>query len=378
MSTILTANDTQFKLSDSGEVLFQPQVNNPVPGEAVARIEKGDTALSPNIVFTDTALEGDAQMAVQAWFKRHVQSVLEPLVNLKIEGQDLPTPVAGICDALHGAMGVIHREELAHFIKDLDEDGRVPLRAKKVKMGPMLVFLPELNKPAAVRLKAVLWSVFHGAILPPPTPKDGVVSIVIDPESVNRAFHQVIGYPVFGPRAIRIDMLDRVVNAVYDAAKEGKFQAQHAMAEWLGCSIDDLYAVLRAMGHKQIREAEPVAKAGDKDAVVSSEVAAKPESKPEPKEAGAEVSAEASADLPKPEAAAGEAEKKPDVKPELSWFWIKKGRASDKPVRKKAYRKPEAKKKKGARKAKETKRYEFEAKKNDEDNPFAVLGQLKS
>ena len=47
-------------------------------------------------------------------------------------------------------------------------------------------------------------------------------------------------------------MLDRVICAVYDAAKEGKFQAPHQMAEWLGSNITDLYAVLEAMGHTKI------------------------------------------------------------------------------------------------------------------------------
>ncbi|HNS45597.1 MAG TPA: hypothetical protein PKH37_10255, partial [Alphaproteobacteria bacterium] len=71
-------------------------------------------------------------------------------------------------------------------------------------------------------------------------------------EGANPDFYRAIGYPLYGPRAVRIDMLDRVINAVYDGAKDGKFQAQHSMAEWMGCPIADLYGVLEAMGHKRI------------------------------------------------------------------------------------------------------------------------------
>lgn len=339
MNLIVNAADTQFKLSDSGEILFQKIPNNPLPGDVVAKLAKGNGALAPKI----EPLPGqeEAQERLKGWLAVHIATTLEPLINLKVSEEELPAPVQGICDRLFETLGIIHREELADFIGQLDADMRAPLRARKIKMGPLFVFLPDLNKPAAVRLKAVLWSLYNGEPLPPPTPKDGVVSFVIDPETVNRKFHQVAGYPVFGPRAIRIDMLERVVTLVYDSAKEGKFQAQTQMAEWLGCSLEDLYAILRAMGHKQI-PAEP-----------------KPET-----EAPAE----------------GEAE----VKPELAWFWIKKGRASEKPVRAKP-KKPEVKKAenpkkkvKGERKAKEPKTYEFGAKeKKPEDSPFAILQQLK-
>jgi ATP-dependent RNA helicase SUPV3L1/SUV3 len=114
-----------------------------------------------------------------------------------------------------------------------------------------LVFLPALNKPAGVKLRGLLYALWNDKPLPPPLPRDGVVSQKVD-ESANRDFYRAIGYPVYGPRAIRIDMLDRVISAVYDNAKDGKFQAQHKMAEWLGCQIDDLYGVLTAMGHRKI------------------------------------------------------------------------------------------------------------------------------
>src|SRR5690606_14147693 len=90
--------------------------------------------------------------------------------------------------------------------------------------------------------------------LPAETPKDGMVSFSVADKTVDADYYRSIGYPVYGPRSIRVDMLDRVVCAVYDSAKDGKFQAQHKMAEWLGCNILDLYAVLEAMGHKIIHD----------------------------------------------------------------------------------------------------------------------------
>ena len=350
---MLNTNEAQYKLSDSGDILYQKLLNSPLPGEPVAKLVKGETALTPDLeILTDAT---DAKDFLSGWLTKYIAETLAPLHALKAEDKDLTEPAKNICDKLYDTLGVIHREQLEDSIKELDNDTRAPLRARKIKMGPLLVFLPELNKPAAVRLKALLWSLYNDKALPPPTPKDGVVSFGIDPDAVDRQFHQVIGYPVFAGRAIRIDMLDRVVNNVYDTAAEGKFQAKHQMAEWLGCSIEDLYAILRSMGHKQIP-------------------AATPEETPT-EEQSTKKTDEKSEDQ-KPE------EKKPDIKPDLAWFWIKKGRASEKPVKKKpaatkSFKTDKPKKKKGDRKQKTPKTYEFKAEAKPEDNPFAVLQQLK-
>lgn len=247
------AQPKQFQLANDGHVLFQSDPTNPLPGEPVARIRKGDSALAPAI----EVLEGQDKAAVKEtvgqWMRVQIQQVLEPLVAL--DGVDaLPGPVRGICFQLYEAMGIVPRENLEDLIGSLDTDMRQILRNKQVRLGPVLVFVPALNKPAAVRLRAILWALWNNKPLPPAIPAAGVVSFSVDSAKIDRSFYQAVGYPVYGPRAVRIDMLDRVINVVYENAKDGKFQAEHKMAEWLGCSIEDLYAVLEAMGHRKIED----------------------------------------------------------------------------------------------------------------------------
>ena len=222
-----------------------------------------------------------------------------------------------------------------------------------------MVFQPDLNKPAAVHLRALLWTLFNDKTLPAAVPSDGVVSFKIDPAAIDARFYQAVGYPVFGPRAIRIDMLDRVISAVYDSADAGKFKAQHKMAEWLGCPIDDLYQVLTAMGHTKIHD---------------------PADQPKPEEAPATEPVAEVASETKPAV---------QVKPELATFRLKKGKAFQKPVEHKPRPRPEHKEKtKDRRPDKKTfKRPKPEeremrvmsanAKTKPEDSPFAVLQQLK-
>lgn len=382
---MLDAAPGQFRLSDDGFVLFQPHPTNPLPGDPVARLRRGAAALSPNfeLIADAAALNGvDAEAArekIAAWLTGHIEKILEPLAALA-KTEDLAQPVADICRDLHDSMGVTPRENLSAAIALLDSDMRQAVRARGIKLGPVLVFLPALGKPAAVRLKAVLWWLWQDKNLPAPTPKDGVVSYKIDTASVDENFQRAVGYPVYGPRAIRIDMLDRVISAVYDGAQNGKFRAEHKMAEWLGCTNPELYEILEAMGHVKIEDAPlPAPKAeADTAAVAASSMEARVDEKP----------AENMAQAPRPllalfrlkrhappaaaaprntDAAPGEIEKRPHKKYEAPAASFKK-------------KKPKADKFKKFEKNSEREARIISSKAPPQtlaDSPFAILQQLK-
>ena len=387
--SLLKAEPSQFQLTETGNILFQKTLNNPTLGDLIAKVVKGENIYVPKVEVLESdhvkaVGESDAQKAISAWLATHVDTVLEPLKRLEtvevlrkkedsdeMEALAFPeeaqTYAKAVMDKLHDHMGVIHRSELAEDIQKLDEDARRILRAKRVKLGPILVFLPELNKPKGVRLRGLLWSLWNEQALPAQLPSDGAVSIKIDAETVNKNLHLAVSYPVYANRAIRIDMLDRVINAIYDSAKDGKFEAQHAMAEWLGCSIEDLYDILSAMGHKRIvvEKVETLA-----ESVKTDEVDA-------PKE---DVTEDVSKEETKPVQKA--------VKPQLDTFWLKKGQAHKSHARKPSFdkkksfsdkknKKPYKKSGKPQRK-KEPMVMSAEAEVRPEDNPFAILGQLKS
>lgn len=257
---MIEAAPKQFALKDDGVIFFQPDKTNPLPGSPVAQIKKGEFFLQPDFDLIEGAdLHGTAPEAARdvigTWLKAHIYTVLEPLFTL-VTDEMLPEPVKEIALKLFEKTGIVPRGDVEDSIAKLDPDMRKVLRDKKVRLGPLLIFLPDLNKPAAVHLRALLWCLHNSVPLPAPLPRDGAMSSVVDVTNANADYYRAIGYPLYGPRVIRIDMLDRVINAVYEGAKEGKFQAQHKMAEWMGCPIADLYAILEAMGHRHIPKSE--------------------------------------------------------------------------------------------------------------------------
>ncbi|HEY8963875.1 MAG TPA: hypothetical protein VIN59_05355 [Alphaproteobacteria bacterium] len=399
----------RYSLNDQGVISWQKDSTNPLPGDVVGQVVKGDALLAPKAETIDPAL----LQKTQDWLAIHVRQVLEPLFLLKGEGEGALTGAAAeIGNKLFEHLGVMHRSDLDKEIAALDSDLRKALRARGVRLGPVLVFLPALVKPAAVRLRALLWGIWNGKTLPVHQPADGRVSEVIDPANVDRHFYRMIGYPVFGPRAIRIDMLDRVVTDVYDTADKGVFEAKHKYAEWLGTNLDDLHAVLESMGHRKLKgEAAPVVTEPVAEKVVAEASAAQT---PALEAAAAE---EPAVETPLEAAAAMVESVAPKAIPVVQKFFLKRGKMSERPVSRhpKPHHKPEEKtehrsadkpkfdpnkyakkkdfKKDGEKSDRPRKKfdrnedrdrggrtYTFEAKKTDNDddnNPFAILKNYK-
>ena len=312
----------QIKLADDGQILFQADPTNPLPGAPVARVKKGASLLEPDVEALIDGIGDEGMQKLRAWLKYHIFTVLESLMPLASE-LDAEGPARDIARKLHANMGTMLRADLEGDIAKLDEAGRALLRQKKMRMGPILVFLPALNKPAAVRLRALLWSLWNDKPLPALVPKDGATSAVIADESADAVYYRTIGYPLYAGRAIRVDMLDRLVGEIYDCAKDGKFQAKHKMAEWLGCSVPHLYGVLEALGHKKTHDPadDAVKTAEEKPAESAVPAAAVPEVTP-PAEEGKKEEA-----TPPAAESAPAAPPAAPAKPELSTFTLKKGRA---------------------------------------------------
>jgi len=426
---MLNADNKQFRLADDGTVSFQTNPTNPLPGVKIGRVTKGTTLHKPRVTLDEAALpEGIDPVAaaglLEGWIESHIKAVLEPLTLLVQEEGLGEGPAKDIAHKLYDALGILPRAELEDDIAKLDDETRQTLRQRKVRLGPVLVFLPGLNKPAMVRLRALLWALWHDKALPAQVPPDGMTSLALEGRAeTDPLFYRACGYPVYGPRAIRVDMLDRLICAVYDSADKGLFKARHQMAEWLGCPVADLYAVLEAMGHKKIDDpaekpaAEEKVEEKAEDAKPAEEAAAPAEPEPESVEMApveAAVAEAATTEAATAEAVTTEtvlvetapaAAPQPQAKPELATFKLRRGRAygqapsrpakaapgpvsADKPKfnKDKFKGKPKAKFKDKDRDGRRDGRHDgprpervisARSEKREEDSPFAMLKNMK-
>lgn len=309
------AGDEVFALDELGQVTWE--------GAPVARLAPGPSVLSPTLrPVNDDLLESgqsDRVLArLAAWMRGHVERTLGPL--LELEKAELEGTARGIAFQVAEALGVLRRNKLDSLIRDLTKEQRWQLAKLGVRLGFSHVFLPALAKPKAVALRAMLWAVRHGEALPVAVPAPGRVSVPAG--EAPSALLEALGYPKVGPRAVRVDMLDRLEKEmVQRAGTSGKVRSVADLAPLLGTSNEELEAVLADLGWRPMQvdpatlppEPKPAEKPAPVTEAAPAETAAA-EPAPEPEPEPTDVPELAEGDAPASIEAFGEAA--PDAAPE--------------------------------------------------------------
>ena len=287
---VSSARADAFKVTKAGRILWRD--------EEIARLEPGDDPLKPTVqVLADEYLTGPDKEKVQqrldTWITEIVAERLKSLVELK-NAEDISGLARGIAFRLVESYGNIKREVIADEIRQLDQTARAQLRKYGVRFGAFNVFMPLLLKPAPAELTLALWSVRHAEAagltpdaLPEP-PRPGLTSSAADP-AIPEVYYRAVGYHVCGPRAVRIDILERLADLIRPllawrasedrpspprgSSGDGGFIVTPEMMSILGCSADELGNVLRTLGFRSERRPAPP-KPAPKPVVVETEAPA--------------------------------------------------------------------------------------------------------
>ena len=370
---VAAAKSDAFKLTRRGQILWRE--------DEIARLESSDDPLKPNVVVTaDEHLSAPDKDKVKerlvAWMTEIVGERLKPLVEIAA-AQDISGLARGIAFRLSENFGALRREAVAEEMRALDQPARAQLRNYGVRFGAFNIYFPILLKPASSEVALTLWTLKNGpahgldiTALPDP-PRPGLTSLVVD-KAVPEAFYRVTGFHVCGPRAVRIDMLERLSDQIRPlvawradpanpsasppkgATGDGGFRATPEMMSILGCSAGELGNVLQTLGFRLDRvRLEPVpAKSAEAQANGAAPVgghadqvqeAAPPEAQTTPIAVAppdAAIVAEAPADANTAQEPPSPADQPPPPpQPEVKWDEIwrprRQGRSSERPHRSK-------------------------------------------
>jgi len=281
------APDDQFILTSDGTIRWT--------GDAVARLVAAEDALHPRIrVISDERLTGAPREAVQnrldLWLKTHIEKLLGPLFALS-KAEDVTGIARGIAFQLVEALGVLERNKISAEMKDLDQPSRALLRKYGVRFGAYHIYFPQLLKPAARALAALLWaekqnnvdlSALSGA---QHLASSGRTSFPVD-KSLPRDAYRMLGYRQCGERAVRVDILERLADLIRPAlawketspgekpagAFDGRgFVVTQAMTSLTGSAGEDFASILRALGYRMDRRPPLPEKPVEKVATVAAE-----------------------------------------------------------------------------------------------------------
>ncbi|ARO13959.1 helicase [Ketogulonicigenium robustum] len=246
------APDTEIDFTEQGGLMW---------GEhAVGKLVAGSEPLRPQVVvFVDEEAGSDVaqkvQRRLQHFIDRKVAATMEPLLALTRD-EALTGLARGFAYRMGENFGIIPRGEVADEVKALDQEARSALRKHGIRFGQMTVFQPLLLKPAPTRLRLVLWSLFKGLSEFPDAPPPGLVTVpAID--GAPTGYYAMAGYRAAGPRAIRIDMLERLADMLRDKDSKGGFEATADMLSITGLSLEQFAALMEGIGYRAEKAERP-------------------------------------------------------------------------------------------------------------------------
>jgi ATP-dependent RNA helicase SUPV3L1/SUV3 len=270
------SGDEAFILSNDGTIRWH--------GEAVAKLAAGDKVLSPRIrILADEQLTGAPRDQVQArldlWVHAQIEKLLGPVTALE-KSEELQGLARGVAFQLAEAIGVIERQKIADDVKQLDQEARAALRKLGVRFGAYHIYLPATLKPApralALQLHMLKQDMLEAKGLAelPALAASGRTSIAVDPE-IDKDLYRFVGFRALGPRAVRVDILERLADIIRPALAwrpgtptpepaghfpGGGFTTTVSMTSLVGCSGEDFASILKGLGYRMEKRPAPAPK----------------------------------------------------------------------------------------------------------------------
>ena len=233
-------------------------------GTPFARLAAGDTVLTPRIeVLHSDFLDGPARERLRKraalWLTRHIHTQLRPL--FKAQEAELTPPGRGLLFQLVEALGTLPRRPLTAQLGALTKADRKTLAALGVRLGGASLFMPKLQHPRMLGLRARLWAVRRGCPLPPLPAAGAKTFDLADYGEVPAVedFCHAIGYRRIIRKdhsafAVRADVLERLAREAYKrlaATPDAGFAADATLCQLADCGAADLEALLFALGYRR-------------------------------------------------------------------------------------------------------------------------------
>jgi ATP-dependent RNA helicase SUPV3L1/SUV3 len=214
----------------------------------VARLTRGAALLRPHIEVLDSEfLDGPQRERIRVRLTGYVAALI---------GRELAPLFAALEAGRQDAAlrGPLHRLEEAGGLVPGALDAAVPpalrgrLKRLGVRAGRFALFVPEVLKPRAAALRALLWAVRHRRATPAlPTP--GLVSV---PAQEDVALWQAMGWLPAGPVLLRLDIAERVAAELAWATRSRPAALPSQFGPSLGLKVEMVPPVLRALGLRLI------------------------------------------------------------------------------------------------------------------------------
>ena len=129
------------------------------------------------------------------WIVNKIDTTLKSLIDLKYL-KEKNSSIKALAYQLYENNGVLKRDQVADFLKNLGQNERKTLRDLGVKFGRYHIFLHKLIKPEPVSLRTLLWKNYHQKYFDLSPPTFGL-NFINDDKIRNKNFMLLCGFEKF-------------------------------------------------------------------------------------------------------------------------------------------------------------------------------------
>ena len=223
-------------------------------GTRVASLAPGPSLAEPRVKLEralerlDPAWRQRVKARLEQWVAGAVARHVPGLARLAAIARDAaaPAPLRAVAAGLAGGAGVAERARLAEAVEALDPAARRLLRQAGVTIGTLDLFDARALRPVATRWRLALAAARAGAAMPL-VPAEGATVLAGDDPAATPA----AGYRRLGGQAVRIDLVERIARAAFDA-RQGRrpFAPDPALATSFGLQAGTVARLMAALGFK--------------------------------------------------------------------------------------------------------------------------------
>ncbi|MEN0061842.1 MAG: helicase-related protein [Myxococcota bacterium] len=236
---ILEADDASITVDDEGAILHE--------GVAMADLRPGPSVLEPKVVVRRIeVLDPQERQRLGTRLDRWLKAWLSDLFGTLDEVQDLSPAARGLVHMVRTGLGVVPVADVGANLDQLTPADRKGLARLDVRIGRLHVFVKRLLFGGELEARGRLLSLAEGRKPFPSPPADGRATVPLD--GTFNAWLEGLGFVGVGPLAVRVDLLEKVSAEARRRTRHRRSSALDPLPSWLGTSIDETLAVLRALG----------------------------------------------------------------------------------------------------------------------------------
>ena len=220
----------------------------------IGRLIPGKDYLNPDFeLIVDDILEQNQKQKLRVfidkWLKSKINMILKSLIDLK-DLKEKNSSIKALAYQLYENNGVLKREQVNEYVKNLGQNERKILRDLGVKFGRYHIFLYKLIKPDAVSLRILLWKNYHQKNFNLKPPTFGLN--FLDNKNLNQNFMLLCGFEKFNNFYVRIDILERLFMQIINSHTKYKHEIKMVpdMINLLGCNKENFKRLLEIMNYK--------------------------------------------------------------------------------------------------------------------------------